>query len=101
MPYRTERTGPTIEQRMAELDRRARAFPRDMAFFTSREFNRHTPKDSNKLDLAVSAVHQITPYKWGVGKISDLGDIDTPAPRGTISDFLSWYRATRAAESDG
>ncbi len=99
MPYRQERTGPTIEQRMAELDRRASAFVRDMAFFSSREFNRHTPKDTNKLELTIGAVYQMSPYHYGVGRISQLGDMDEPAPRGTIKDFLGWYKATRAAES--
>ena len=101
MPYWREQTGTPISQRMLELDRRAQTLVRDMAFFASREFERHTPKDTGKLVRVVSATHQISSHSWGVGKLSDMGDIDAPAPEGTIRDFLSWYRATRAAENDG
>jgi len=85
---------------MQELRRRAAALVRDAAMFASAEFMKNTPRETGKLSKHISAPHQLGEFKWGVGKLSRLGDIDQPAPRGTISAFLDWYRATRASEND-
>lgn len=84
---------------MRELERRARAFVQDMALLASAEFLKNTPKDSGKLANTISTAQQLSPYKWGVGSLEALGNIDEAAPKGTISAFLDWYRATRAREN--
>lgn len=50
--------------------------------------------------VTVTMLPYKTPGGWaiGVGDLSILGSPSEPSPRGTISDFLKWYRRVHQAE---
>jgi len=98
--YTIEREGPTLEQRIEELDQRARGLVRSLAERAATILVSNAPKDTGLLASKIGIVRELGPYAYGVGPLSELGMPDVTAPRGTIAEFLEWYRKTRAEERE-
>lgn len=75
----------------------------ELGEITVSAFDELAPKDTG---LLASVLTTRSPVMWtptgdlfvGVAPLEKLGDPKKPAPKGTISAFLEWYRAERAKE---
>lgn len=68
------------------------------------QLDMYTPVDTGALKNAVMYHEWARPYgggySAGVGDVSRMGDADARSPKGTIREFLDWYRGTQGEDDE-
>lgn len=105
MPLQVVGKGYSWVNRFAELDALAKGQLRWLAIEAGKVLREQVEAeglvDSGLLRQKIGQARMVDEYLWVVPAFSEVGDPAQPAPRGTIREFLEWYRGEREREREG